>query len=195
MVVVILVESWLWRASKKVQVRRSLKSEAKKPNKHPIDMWEIVMSVMKYFTCHWIPAFGCTELPNKTLWTTPWCSLCGRNQGSKQLWQNTTKSSLVIQSTCNDPKGHQEQVSIKHTIQELRWRKLQKHLWIAYMALKRMSLTTSSKGVVECGKETNTRFFFRGLLDTPPPSTFLIEYVFPRPMSFFFFYSEDLIYM
>ena len=44
------------------------------------------------------------------------------------------------------------------------------------------------KGVAECGKETNTRFFFfRGLLDTPPPSTFLIEYVFPRLMSFFFF--------
>ena len=30
-------------------------------------------------------------------------------------------------------------------------------------------------------------FFFGGLLDTPPPSTFLIEYVFPRLMSFFFF--------
>ena len=43
------------------------------------------------------------------------------------------------------------------------------------------------KGVAECGKETNTRFFFfRGLLDTPPPCTFLIEYVFPRLMSFFF---------
>ena len=35
-------------------------------------------------------------------------------------------------------------------------------------------------------------FFFRGLLDTPPPSTFLIEYVFPILMSFFFFNSEDL---
>ena len=47
-------------------------------------------------------------------------------------------------------------------------------------------------GVAECGKETNTRFFFfRGLLDTPPPSTFLIEYVFAILM-FFFFNSEDL---
>ena len=43
--------------------------------------------------------FGCTELPNKTPWTTPWCNLYGRNQGSKRLWQNTTKSSLVIRST------------------------------------------------------------------------------------------------
>ena len=40
--------------------------------------------------------------------------------------------------------------------------------------------TPEGKGVAECGKETNTRFFsFRGLLDTPPPSTFLTEYVFP----------------
>ena len=43
------------------------------------------------------------------------------------------------------------------------------------------------KGVAECGKETNTRFFFfRVPLDTPPPSTFQIEYVFPILMFFFF---------
>ena len=48
-----------------------------------------------------------------------------------------------------------------------------------------------SKGVAECGKETNTRFFFfRGLLDTPPPSTFLIEYVFPMLI-----FSEILFYI
>ena len=39
------------------------------------------------------------------------------------------------------------------------------------------------KGVAECGKETNTHFFFF----SPPPSTFLIEYVFPRLISFFVF--------
>ena len=55
---------------------------------------------------------------------------------------------------------------------------------------------TLSKGVAECGKETNTRFFFfRGLLDTPPPSTFLIYYVFPRIMSFFFFFLIQKIYV
>ena len=44
-----------------------------------------------------------------------------------------------------------------------------------------------NKGVAECGKETNTRFFFfRGLLDHPPTPTFLIQYVFPMLMSFFF---------
>ena len=54
-------------------------------------------------------------------------------------------------------------------------------------------VTELLKGAAECGKETNALFFFfRGLLDTPPPSTFLIEYVFPRLMSFFFFNSEDL---
>ena len=52
--------------------------------------------------------------------------------------------------------------------------------------LSTMSSIARAKGVAECGKETNTRFFFfRGLLDTPSPSTFLIEYVFPRLMSFF----------
>ena len=34
-------------------------------------------------------------------------------------------------------------------------------------------------------RDQHSFFFFRGLLDTPPPSTFLIEYVFPRLMSFF----------
>ncbi|EDR08946.1 uncharacterized protein LACBIDRAFT_296565 [Laccaria bicolor S238N-H82] len=36
--------------------------------------------------------------------------------------------------------------------------------------------TYIAKGVAECGKETNTCFFFfRVQLDTPPPPTFLIE--------------------
>ena len=40
-------------------------------------------------------------------------------------------------------------------------------------------------------RDQHSFFFFRGLLDTPPPTTFLIEYVFPILMSFFF-NSEDL---
>ena len=52
------------------------------------------------------------------------------------------------------------------------------------------------KGVAECGKETNTHFFFfRVPLDPPPnPPTFLIEYVFPMLMfSEFFFYINNLL--
>ena len=41
-------------------------------------------------------------------------------------------------------------------------------------------------------RDQHSFFFFRGLLDTPPPSTFLIEYVFPILMSFFKKNSEDL---
>ena len=41
-------------------------------------------------------------------------------------------------------------------------------------------------------RDQHSFFFFRGLLDTAPPSTFLIEYVFPILMSFFYFNSEDL---
>ena len=55
--------------------------------------------------------------------------------------------------------------------------------------------TFSGKGVAECGKETNTHFFFfRAPLDPPPPPTFLIKYVFPILMfsgifSFLFFFG------
>jgi hypothetical protein len=37
------------------------------------------------------------------------------------------------------------------------------------------NITPEAKGVAECGKETNSPFFFGLLLD---PFTFLIEYVF-----------------
>jgi len=55
------------------------------------------------------------------------------------------------------------------------------------------------KGVAECGKETNTRFFFfRAPVDTPPPSTFLIWYVFPilmfsRMFSIIFYVNSLLL--
>ena len=59
---------------------------------------------------------------------------------------------------------------------------------------KKTPLTKVQGGGGMWKRDQHSFFFFRGLLDTPPPSTFLIEYVFPMLMfSENFFYINNLL--
>ena len=145
MVVVILVESWLLVPGEQVKRYRSVGVWSRRQkNRTRTQSICARLSWISWSNLHatGFLRLGAQNLPIKRRGLYRGAIYAGGIKG-RSLWQNTMKSSLVIRSMYMPWQGHQEQVSIEYTIQGPRWGKLQKHLWIGNMALKRMSLTTS----------------------------------------------------